>query len=342
MSFQGREAVSIENDSLRITVLNGGGHIAEMFHKQTGVNPMWIPPWRSAEPSEYNPELHPDFGLDAESKLLMGIMGHNLCLDIFGPPSEDEAAAGITVHGESSVVRYGIEKHDNKLKMSANLPLAGLSFQREISLDGDAATFTEKVSNLRSADRPIAWTQHVTLGPPFLSARTQLSFPAARSRTFEDPSIDDGVVAPGVDFTWPHVPCSDGSSRDLGVFGSAEPPFSRFTTHLMRPGKEAGFAAFSPEHQLVIGYRWQRDEFPWLGLWQENKKRSSAPWNNKSVTCGFEFGVSPFPETRRQMIERSPLFDTPVYRWLPALGTAQVSYTAFVRAATELTEDTWR
>ena len=44
----------------------------------------------------------------AESKLLAGIMGHNLCMDMFGGPSREEAAAGMTVHGEASVAPYEI------------------------------------------------------------------------------------------------------------------------------------------------------------------------------------------------------------------------------------------
>ena len=32
----------------------------------------------------------------------------------------------------------------------------------------------------------------------------------------------------------------------------------------------------------------------------------------------MEFGVSPFPETGRAMIERGRLFDTPGFRWIPA------------------------
>ena len=38
------------------------------------------------------------------------------------------------------------------------------------------------------------------------------------------------------------------------------------------------------------------------------------------------------------MIDRRPLFGTPVYRWLPALGSAHVSYKAFLRSATQLEE----
>ena len=100
--FRNRKAVQIENEMVRVTVLTEGGHIAEILHKPSGVNPLWIPPWPSIEPSEYRPERHPEYGGNAESKLLAGIMGHNLCRDLFGGPSEDEAAAGITVHGAAS------------------------------------------------------------------------------------------------------------------------------------------------------------------------------------------------------------------------------------------------
>jgi hypothetical protein len=42
----------------------------------------------------------------------------------------------------------------------------------------------------------------------------------------------------------------------------------------------------------------------------------------------MEFGVSPFPETRRQMIERGTMFDTPCYRWIAAKGRLVARYYA--------------
>ena len=337
MSFHGSEAVSIEKELLRVTVTVEGGHVAEIYYKKQGVNPLWIPPWASLEPSKYDAATYPEYGLDGESKLLMGIMGHNLCLDMFGPPSANEEAAGLTTHGEGSVVRYNIHAGGDQLEMSAELPLAGLSFKRAISLANEDVDFVETVTNKTALDRPIAWTQHVTLGPPFLNAKTEFVFPAAKSRTFEHPEFDDGVMAVATDFKWPHLPLANGKSVDLRFFYDEE-PFSRFTTHLMTEDERAWFAAFSPEHETLIGYDWRREDFPWLGLWQENKMRSQAPWNKRGVTCGLEFGASPYPETRRQMIDRAPLFGAPVYRWLPAHGTAQVSYKAFVRSATKLSQ----
>src|ERR1041385_3487157 len=106
ITYRNRQAVQMENDALRVTVLLEGGHIAELLHKATGVNPLWTPPWPSIEPSSYQATKHPEYGVNAESKLLAGLMGHNLCMDIFGGPSEEEAAAGIAVHGEASVAPY--------------------------------------------------------------------------------------------------------------------------------------------------------------------------------------------------------------------------------------------
>ena len=90
-------------------MLEEGGHIAEILDKRSGINPLWTPPWPSIEPSAYAPRAHAEYGDGVDAPLLAGIMGHNLCLDIFGGPSDEEAAAGLTPHGEASVARYELD-----------------------------------------------------------------------------------------------------------------------------------------------------------------------------------------------------------------------------------------
>ena len=48
--------------------------------------------------------------------------------------------------------------------------------------------------------------------------------------------------------------------------------------------------------------------------------------------------VSPFPETRRQMIDRGPTFGTPGYRWIPARATVEVEYWAMLKTADSIPE----
>jgi hypothetical protein len=339
IQFNNRAAVQIENDHIRLTVLKEGGHIAEILHKATGINPLWVPPWKSIEPSAYDPALHPEYGLNAESKLLAGIMGHNLCLDLFGPPSAEEAAAGITVHGESSVARYTFQVEPNQIRASATLPLSCLNVSRTLRLNEDGTTIdiTESVENASHLDRPIAWTQHVTLGPPFLERGvTRFSIPATHSRVFDQPGFDADELAQGAEFEWPSAPTRNGNPVDLQVFTDAARS-SKFTAQLIDPGVRTGsFEAYSPKSRLLFGYRWQREDFPWLGRWEENSFRFDAPWNGKTLACGMEFGVSPFPETRRQMIDRKSMFGVPTYRWLPAHGRVTVNYSASIREAVSL------
>jgi hypothetical protein len=305
--YRGRRATSIENDLVRVTVLDEGGHIAEILDKRSGVNPLWTPPWESIEPSTYDPRKHPEYGADAESRLLSGIMGHNLCMDIFGGPSAEEAAAGLTVHGEASVAAWEVAATGTALTGRARLPQAQLRVERRLRLDGTTVEITEAVENESATDRPIAWTEHVTLGPPFLEkGATEFRALVTKSLVLEE------------------------GNGDLQVYTSA-PVSGGFTTHLLDPARDTGFfVAWSPRSRLALAYVWRRADFPWLGVWEENYSRQGPPWNGRTLTRGMEFGASPVAETRRQMIERGSLFGEPAFRWIPARTRVEVSYRALV------------
>jgi hypothetical protein len=102
---------------------------------------------------------------------------------------------------------------------------------------------------------------------------------------------------------------------------------SGYTAHVMDPAEpDAFFVAFSPSFELAFGYGWRRADFPWMGIWEENHSRAAAPWNGEALTRGMEFGVSPFPESRRSMVDRGRLFDVPTYRWIPAMSRVDVEY----------------
>jgi hypothetical protein len=106
--------------------------------------------------------------------------------------------------------------------------------------------------------------------------------------------------------------------------------------------QQACFLAYSPRNGLLAGYVWKRADFPWLGIWEENCSRVHAPWNGKTITRGMEFGASPMPETRRQMIERGSLFGVPAYRWIPAKSRVRADYCAFVQTAESIPDGaTW-
>ena len=338
-TYRGRRAASIENDHLRITVLEEGGHIAEVLDKGSGINPLWTPPWPSIEHSAFSDAMHEVYGSGVESSLLSGIMGHNLCLDIFGGPSAEEAASGLPVHGEASAVRYQCRAAGSELTMRAHLGHANLDVERRIDLYDRAARVRESVHNPKGTDHAVGWTQHVTLGPPFLKkGETQFRASVGQSRVIEKPFGSADYLEPGAAFEWPHAPRIAGGTVDLQVFTALDVS-NAYTVHLADPRQEhVFFVAFSPEARLAFGYVWRRRDFPWLGIWEENFSRSHAPWNGRTLTRGMEFGVSPFPESRREMIERGSMFGTPTYRWIPAGSRVSAEYWIVARSADVIPE----
>jgi hypothetical protein len=296
-SLADRRVAQIENESVRVSVTLEGGHIAEILEKETGINPLWIPPWPSIEPSAWNRE-DSTYGNNAESKLICGILGHSLCLDMFGPPSEEEFAAGVFAHGEAGVIPWEFTEEADALLCRCVLPGAQLAFERRIALDGHTVRIGETVENLAPLDRPIAWTQHVTLGPPFLKRGATL------------------------------FQANAGGLRETHAYTSAETS-GGYTANLVDPQSPDGwFWAWSPDSGVLMGYVWKREDFPWLGVWEENCSRAHSPWNGRTITRGMEFGVSPFPETRRQMIERGATGGVPGYRWIGARQKISARYYA--------------
>jgi len=336
--YRNRRAIRIENADIAVTVSVEGGHIAELIDKKSGINPLWSPPWPSIEPSTYDPARHPEYGANSESQLLAGILGHNLALDLFGSPSDEEFRAGLPVHGEVNVVEHSIESDSTSLRARAHLPLAQLDFERDIRLEpGGVARIRETVTNLTAMDRPLAWTQHVTLGDPFIEPGvTRLNMTVGRSITYPVELSPHQPYKPWTEFQWPHAPHKDGSTIDLTTM----PALARsagVTGHLVEEHREQGwFLAWHPRMKVLTGYLWKRADFPWISLWEENRSRDLPPWNGQTITRGVEFGVSPFAEARRSMIARGSLFETSVYRWLPARAKVTAEYLAFVRLAETL------
>ena len=238
----------------------------------------------------------------ADGPLLAGIMGHNLCLDIFGGPSPEEAAAGLTAHGEASVAPYAIEANGSVVIARADLPHAGLSVERRLELRRSTVEITETVDEpdgVRSADRldPARHARTAVsqerrdrvprIGNPFESVRRRVRT-SGLSRSRRRLRLATCTASDG------------GGTVDLRRFTDA-PASSAYTAHLMDQSRaEAFFVGLRSGSPARVRLRqWRRADFPWMGIWEENRSRPASPWNGREITRGMEFGVSPFPETRR-------------------------------------------
>jgi hypothetical protein len=219
--WQGREAYALSNGLLQIVNLTGGGHIAELRFTDGGglptLNPLWIPNWKGIEPFQYRAKAHAKrYGPMTEGKLLSGIAGHNICLDYFGPPSEEEAAQGLSTHGEAPSLKWRkssvrVRAGQLSLTLSVRLPEAGLQFSREIGLRaGESVVYLkETITNERKLDHFFHWTQHVTLAPPFVAPEDGRVFMSA-TKGITSPHGYGGkaLLESGKEFQWPIAPGS--------------------------------------------------------------------------------------------------------------------------------------
>ncbi|HSS98831.1 MAG TPA: hypothetical protein VLK33_17470 [Terriglobales bacterium] len=340
-SWHGRNGFTLSNGVVRLVTLTGGGHIAE-FHLEDkpSVSPLWVPPWKTIEPHQYKEKIHKKtYGTITEGKLLSGIVGHNICLDYFGSPSVEEAKLGLSQHGEAPWSKWNrrkLTKASGKLtfEMAVRLPVAGLQFSRQIELREKESVvyFRETVRNERKADHFFHWTQHVTLGPQFLSSDSaSIALPGSRSLTYPH-GYDEGraLLTSNEEFVWPNAPLASGGTANL-TRPFLEQGLGFVVAILLDKKKDIGFiAASNPDLGLLIGYCFKRADFPWVAIWEENQGIEAVPWKKRTQARGLEFSSTPLPVLRREAFLAGRLFDEPTLSCVPARGTKTVQYLSFL------------
>ncbi|TAM81825.1 MAG: hypothetical protein EPN47_10455 [Acidobacteria bacterium] len=351
--WHGRSAYVLENSAIRLVTLTGGGHIAELRFVDASpfshLSPLWVPPWRTMEPYNYREELHfRSYGSLLEGKLLSGIAGHNICLDYFGPPTQAETRQRLSQHGEAPMLKWRktesrTDRQKTSLTLTTRLPAAGLIFSRNLRLQRGSPVvyFTETVTNENRKDHFFHWVQHVTLGPPFISARdSRIALPGTKGLTFPHPyNGKNSLLATNRIFRWPLAPALKGGTVDLrrtllrtgtGIVAGV----------LLNPRSKLGFvAAINLRHRLLLAYCFNRSDFPWVAVWEENRAIEGPPWKKRTETRGLEFGTTALPVQRHENVSMGNLFGVPTCASVPARGRKTVRYLAFLaQIPRELTE----
>lgn len=328
--FSGREAWILDNGVLRVAVLRGGGHIAEVrlvsADPLANVNPMRVPHYATIEPHRYIPARHDAiYGSDPHRWLSSGYMGHLLCFPFYGPPSsEAEVAAGLGNHGEAPIVEWreiAIERAADRvtLRYGADLARTQYRVERAVHLrSGERQVQVEEwVENLAGYDRPFQWMQHATFGPPFIEPGV----------TLLDASVTRALNADAPEFRW-----SDRPERRVMTGTKGTGSYTALRTDPTRD--EQFFTLAHPRYRVLIGYLFPAATNPWLADWQENQSATHKPWNGQVIARGLEFGNSPFAEGLRKAVERGTLFDTPAYGWIGARQRLRTEFTIFLEPVT--------
>ena len=318
--FCGRAAWTLETEFLRITLLQCGGHVAEIvLQKGERVNPLWIQSRPTIDSDTYDPAIHGAFyGTNPESRLLSGLAGHNLCFPFWGNPSPAEFAAGMTFHGETNIRRWQLVGEDrHSITIEVELPECAMKMRRQFHCNGYALHCECEAINLSSWDRPFAWCEHVTIGPPFLESDA-VRFDASLNKGFV--TGDDN----GPSLMWPLGLGRPPESRnfDLSTF-SNNSHHDLVNSFLVDTSRELGFfTAFQRRFDLLFGYAFPRADFPWLNVWENNEEQLQAR--------GMEFSNTPHHGTMKTLISSSHVWGVPAYEWLDALSSVRKRFTVFL------------
>jgi hypothetical protein len=348
VSWNGRDAVRLSNQAIELTALNGGGHIAGLHLLKHGenssVNMIWESPWETADPgSERATELAKQYGPLGTGKFLAGYTGHSLCLDSFGAPTPEEAAKGLSLHGEAPVMMWKLVSSSGggspECRWRIELPVAGLTFERWIRLgEREAVAYIEEtVTNTNNKEHEFDWVQHVTFGSPLLNPEeSTVEASGLRGRTW--PMEYDGGPFLHIDrpFDWPQTPVAstDGTvdlRRPFSVPGKGYIVGLQFD-----PARPVEYVvAANWKQRLAVGYCFRHADFPWMAIWEENCARQDSPWNGRTRARGMEFGTTPMPLGRSENIRRGRTFGMPSWCTLQAGEKKTARYLIFLTALPE-------
>ena len=304
----------LENGRIRVGLLRGGGHIAEVRlvsnNPRLSINPMFIPQGD-------------------------GYMGHLVCFPHYGPASAEERAQGLRGHGEAGSVDWQqtrppqMDAQRITFFYGADLPKTQYKIERAVTLKaGDAGVHVEEwIENLAPYDRPYNRNQHATFGAPFVTpGRNILDMSGTRGMT--DPArTAGGKWTEGRLFQWPQAPRNDGIELSLRDF-HAIPGGQVYTPVLTDRSKpHSWFALYNADYPLLVGYVFPTDDHPWIIDWQ-NQPRADAV---TGTARGIEFGTSPFDEGLRKSVERGQMLGAPTYRFIGARQRLSTTFTMFLR-----------
>jgi hypothetical protein len=341
--WKNREATRLTNGVVELVALTSGGHLAEfrLLGHDGGASPntFWEAPWPTFDPGEIAAhDLPASYGPAEVRKFLASYTGHCLCLDYFGGPSAEQAAAGLSLHGEAPNTRWTLVSTavpgEALARWKVELPSAHLGFEREIRLGvaESVAYVRETVINESGAEHAFDWVQHATFGPPLLKkGESTLSVSGGRGIT-SPVSYDGGsMLANNREFIWPHAPLASGKG-----FADLQQPFAEKGLGVIAgvqldPRREQEYVlAVNWRRRLGAGYCFRRADFPWMTVWEENHARPDTPWNGRVQARGMEFGTTPLPLGREETVRRGPIFDTPHQCVIPAGGKKTAHYLIFL------------
>ncbi|QEC66666.1 hypothetical protein FRZ67_04885 [Panacibacter ginsenosidivorans] len=284
-----------------------GGAITDFHLKENPVNPLSF---------RFSKDRMP-----ANNKAGAAYQGHFICAGRWGEPSTGEINTGIPNHGEPANIEWQLNENDETgLAMETTAHLEGLHVQRKMQMNEHVALchVTETITNINPLGRLYQIVQHPTIAVPFLDGTTVINCNATTGFNYlygDQPSKH--IV------NWPVATDDNKNAFDLR---NPQKNYNSVFSFIVDPKDNYGWlTAYSPAHQLVLGYVWQRKDYSWINLWQHFE-------NGIIKYRGLEFGTTGLHQPFQKIIENNNLevFNEPTVAYIDAGEQVTKEYACFL------------
>jgi hypothetical protein len=299
--------ISIGNETASLSVDLYGGSITNFSLRDGGINPLTF---------KYKPADMPEHNRSGAS-----YRGHFICLGRWGAPTSGEINAGIPDHGQAANMIWEHTTSIQKLlKMQVLTPLEGLHIKRVIEMDDVSPVFKvgEYITNVNPLSRLYNVVQHPTLAKPFLTNNTIVNCNADRGFNYRLSTKPLQHAA-----KWPYGIMEDGGKMNIS---RADKAYSSVFSYTVEKDAQYGWiTAYSPEFNLLLGYLWRRETYPWLSLWQD--------FDGPDIRYrGLEFGTTGMHKPYKQIIDEGnhEVFGERSYLMIDAGEMQQKNYLGFM------------
>jgi hypothetical protein len=292
----------LQNDFVKLAIDPVGGAITEFSTIAGGINPL-------------------DFKfLHTEPVGEIEFKGHFLCLGNWGDPSPGEQKSGLNKHGEFIKLRWKFQESGTEIRMNATSELEGIHINRIVSLteQSSCVKVSEVISNINTRGRIYNMVQHPTIAGKFLSDNTIVNCNSTLG--FDYLTDAENILSP---CSWPVYQTSEDKQINLE---NPEIQYSSVFPTIVDPESEYGWIiAYSPDHQLLLGYIWKRADYPWINHWihfadiqtaeqpdsssdidnaSAERNHESISTNSKMIYRGLEFGTTGMHMSFKEIIDK--------------------------------------
>lgn len=305
-SIEGRKLLVLKGQKASVAYDLSGGTMADFHLNGNSLNPFtWN--W-------------PDSGDTAARP-----MGHFVCFDRWGQPSENELKNGMPFHGEATSVEWMVLSKPEQTAggvtatLKCSLPIGGMTLTRTAKLSDKSPVLTVKevIKNENKLGRVYNIVQHPSIAPPFLDENVMIDSNAWKGYMQESPwpNPEEPVIY------WPSI-AYKGKLVDLRNLTDDHNP--GVTSFVFRDDVKYGWVtASNPGKGLLVGYIWDVKEYPWLNIW-----RNVA--NGKPAARGLEFGTTGLHRPFKDMLEKQTIFNTRLCEYIDADVSTEKSYFVFL------------